>query len=125
MFLYLVNLNSSYVIHLLPLFLMSIGISSLLVGISYIIASQNMDLEKTSGYECGFDPFSDARNPFYIQFYIIALLFIVFDVEVILFVPFIASIKYIGFTGYYSMMMFILLLIISLYHEWNKKCIEF
>lgn len=125
MFLYLINLYNGYIIYLLPFFLLSFGISALLVGISYIVALQNMDLEKTSGYECGFDPFNDARDPFYIQFYIIALLFIIFDIEVIFFVPFIAALKYISFIGYYTMITFIILLIVSLFHEWNKKCIEF
>lgn len=125
MYLYLYNYYSGYIIYLFPFFLMSFGISSLLIGIAYIIAYQNMDLEKTSGYECGFDPFNDARDPFYIQFYIIALLFIIFDIEVIFFVPFIASLPYISPIGYYFMIIFILLLIVSLYHEWNKKCIEF
>lgn len=125
MFLYLVNLYNGYIIYLLPFFLISFGISSLFIAISYLVALQNMDLEKTSGYECGFDPFNDARDPFYIQFYIIALLFIIFDIEVIFFVPFIASLQYLSLIGYYTMISFILLLIISLYHEWNKKCIEF
>lgn len=125
MLLYLFNLYNHYIIYLLPFFLLSFGISALLVAISYIVALQNMDLEKTSGYECGFDPFNDARDPFYIQFYIIALLFIIFDIEVIFFVPFIASIQYISFIGYYTMITFIVLLIVSLFHEWNKKCIEF
>jgi NADH:ubiquinone oxidoreductase subunit 3 (subunit A) len=123
--LYLVNFYNGFIIHLLPFFLLSAAISSLLIGISYLVANQNMDLEKTSGYECGFDPFNDARDPFYIQFYIIALLFIIFDIEVIFFIPFIASLKYLSIIGYYSMFLFIILLIVSLYHEWNKKCIEF
>nr|YP_009370847.1 NADH dehydrogenase subunit 3 [Pharyngomonas kirbyi]ARO48013.1 NADH dehydrogenase subunit 3 [Pharyngomonas kirbyi] len=108
----------------MPFFLLSAGISTLLVAISYLVANQNMDVEKTSGYECGFDPFNDARDPFYIQFYIVALLFIIFDIEVIFFVPFVASIKYLTVIGYYFMFIFIVLLITSLFHEWNKKCIE-
>lgn len=125
MMLILLNLKNGYIIYLLPFFLLSIGISTLLIGISYIIANQNMDIEKTSGYECGFDPFNDARDPFYIQFYIIGLLFIIFDIEVIFFIPFVASLQYLSTIAYYSMFFFIILLIISLYHEWNKKCIEF
>lgn len=125
MYLFLVNLYNGYIIYLLPFFLLSFGISALLIALSYLIALQNMDLEKTSGYECGFDPFNDARDPFYIQFYIIALLFIIFDIEVIFFVPFIAALKYLTFLGYYTMACFVVLLIISLYHEWNKKCIDF
>lgn len=125
MFLYLFNFHHGYIIYLLPFFLLSLGISFLFIGIAYVLANQNMDIEKTSGYECGFDPFNDARDPFYIQFYIIALLFIIFDIEVIFFLPFVASLPYIIPLGYYFMVLFILLLIVSLYHEWNKKCIEF
>lgn len=119
------NLINNNIIYLLPYFLLAFGISTLLIALSYMLVSQNMDLEKTSGYECGFDPFNDARDPFYIQFYIIALLFIIFDIEVIFFIPFISSLKYINWFGYFFMILFILMLIISLYHEWNKKCIEF
>lgn len=125
MYLVIYNLINHNIIYLFPYFLLSFALSCLLIGISYLVANQNMDLEKTSGYECGFDPFNDARDPFYIQFYIIALLFIIFDIEVIFFLPFIAALKYITFIGYSFMLLFILMLIISLYHEWNKKCIEF
>lgn len=125
MYLVVYNLINHNIIYLFPYFLLSFALSCLLIGISYLVANQNMDLEKTSGYECGFDPFNDARDPFYIQFYIIALLFIIFDIEVIFFLPFIAALKYITLIGYSFMLLFILMLIISLYHEWNKKCIEF
>ena len=62
-------------------------ISSLALGLSYFIAIQAPDLEKTSAYECGFEPFEDARNKFDVRFYIVAILFIIFDLEVAFLFP--------------------------------------
>ena len=65
----------------------SIGLSGVLFGLSYAFIHQNPDLEKTSAYECGFNPFEDARNKFDVRFYVVAILFIIFDLEVIFLCP--------------------------------------
>ncbi len=62
-------------------------ISGVVLGLSYFIAIQAPDLEKTSAYECGFEPFEDARNKFDVRFYIVAILFIIFDLEVAFLFP--------------------------------------
>lgn len=64
-----------------------IGLCLILLGISYCLSDSNVYLDKVSGYECGFDPFSDARDPFNIKFYLVSILFIIFDVELIFFFP--------------------------------------
>ena len=65
----------------------SIGLSGVLFGLSYAFIHQNPDLEKTSAYECGFNPFEDARNKFDVRFYVVAILFIIFDLDVIFLCP--------------------------------------
>ena len=72
----------------------SIGLSGVLFGLSYAFIHQNPDLEKTSAYECGFNPFEDARNKFDVRFYVVAILFIIFDLEVIFLCPW--SLVYVG-----------------------------
>lgn len=121
----LINFIDNNVFVLLPYLVLAFAISCILVALSYLIVTQNIDLEKNSGYECGFDPFSDARDPFYIQFYIISLLFIIFDIEVVFFLPFIITIEYTNIYTYYVFMIFVILLVQSLYYEWYKKCLEF
>src|SRR5690349_13280731 len=78
-------------------------IVSIILGLCYIISSNNLYYEKSSGYECGFDPFSDVREPFYVKFYLIAILFIIFDVEVIFFFPWIFSLFQISYFGLWMM----------------------
>jgi NADH:ubiquinone oxidoreductase subunit 3 (subunit A) len=83
MFKYTIYSNLNYLIYSILIF----GVSCLLLGICYLISINNHYFEKTTSYECGFDPFSDTRNPFEIKFYLIAILFIIFDVEIIFFLP--------------------------------------
>lgn len=73
--------------HVIIFFLLSCGLSFLLLGICYLLSENNLYFDKVDGYECGFDPFSDARDPFYIKFYLVAILFLLFDVEIIFFFP--------------------------------------
>lgn len=79
-------LTKNYII-LLTCISFSILLGLIILSLSYIIAVQNPDAEKMSAYECGFEPFEDARNKFDIRFYIVAILFIIFDVEVIYLFP--------------------------------------
>ena len=64
-----------------------LGLCLVLLGLGYIIADHNLYYEKTQGYECGFDPFSDAQDPFNVKFYLISILFLLFDIELIFFLP--------------------------------------
>jgi NADH-quinone oxidoreductase subunit A len=99
-------------------------IVSIILGICYIISGNNLYYEKTSGYECGFDPFSDAREPFYVKFYLIAILFIIFDVEIIFFFPWIFSLVQISFYGLYVMYIFLMILLIGFIYEWKKGSLD-
>jgi len=88
-----------------------------IIGLSYILAVQNPNTEKISAYECGFEPFEDARNEFNVSFYIVAILFIIFDVEVIYLFPWCLTLNYIGFFGIWSMIGFIIILAIGFVYE--------
>nr|APX40609.1 NADH dehydrogenase subunit 3 [Chaetocnema paganettii] len=83
------------------------------------------DREKNSPFECGFDPSSNARLPFSLHFFLIAIIFLIFDVEITLLIPFIYTIKICNMMNY-SMLLsfFILMLLIGLYHEWNQGALE-
>ena len=71
----------------MPLILFSLFLGLIIFSLSYLIAIKNPDTEKMSAYECGFEPFEDARNKFDVRFYIVAILFIIFDIEVVYLFP--------------------------------------
>lgn len=99
----------------------SLGLSCLFVGICYLLSNNIYYFEKITSYECGFDPFSDTRDPFEIKFYLIAILFIIFDVELIFFLPWIICQKHLLLFGYYTMYLFFFILMIGFFYEF-KKC---
>ena len=93
--------------------LISFIISLIVFLLSYVFASQSYDSEKLSAYECGFQPFEDARNKFDIKFYLVAILFIIFDLEVSFLFPWAMCIKDIGFVGFWWMFFFLIILTIG------------
>lgn len=104
-------------------------LSFILVFLGYLVGNirvpySSVSYEKISSYECGFDAFSDAREPFDVKFYLIAILFIIFDVEVIFFFPWIFCLKYIFYQGFYFMFIFIGILMIGYGYEWRKGCMD-
>lgn len=99
-------------------------LSSLIILLCYIISLKNPYTEKNNGYECGFDPFSDARSPFHIKFYLISIIFIIFDVEVAFFFPWAICLKELMFFGYYTMYLFLVILAVGFVYEWKKGCLE-
>lgn len=97
--------------------LFSLALGLIIISLSYFFAIQNPYIEKISAYECGFEPFDDARNEFDVSFYIVAILFIIFDVEVIYLFPWCLTLHYIGFFGIWSMICFIILLTVGFIYE--------
>ncbi len=91
----------------------------------YIIADHNWYSEKLTGYECGFDPFSDARDPFDIKFYLVSILFILFDIELLYFFPWISSIYEINIFGFFTMLSFYIMLLLGFFYEWKKNSLSF
>lgn len=96
-----------------------------IVAACYLIGTGRSYYEKTSGYECGFDPFSDAREPFSVKFYLIAILYIIFDVETIFFLPACLCVHQIGIFGFFMFYTFVMILTIGFVYEWKKSAIEF
>ena len=102
---------------------------SLVIGLAllvapFIVAYQNPDPEKLSAYECGFNPFDDARMKFDVRFYLVAILFIIFDLEVAFLFPWAVAFKDIGWFGFTSMMIFLGVLTVGFTYEWRKGALE-
>lgn len=114
--------NDSLILHeYLPIFIFIILatiISLVIVTLSYLLARQNPDIEKLSTYECGFEPYEDARTQFDVKFYLIAILFIVFDVEIMFMLPWSIVISKINVLGFWSMIDFTIELGIGLIYVW-------
>ena len=92
--------------------------------LSFVIGSSKPDREKLSAYECGFEAFDDARGRFDVRFYLVAILFIIFDLEVAFLFPWAISLGQIGIYGFWSMMFFLLILTIGFVYEWKKGALE-
>ncbi len=99
-------------------------IAAALVVAPYIVAYRNPDPEKLSAYECGFNSFDDARMKFDIRFYLVSILFIIFDLEVAFLFPWAVSFGEIGMLGFWSMMVFLGVLTIGFIYEWKKGALE-
>ena len=94
------------------------------VAASYIIARQRPDSEKISAYECGFEAFDDARRQFDVRFYLVAILFIIFDLEIAFLFPWAISLGAIGMLGFWSMVVFLAVLTVGFVYEWKKGALE-
>ena len=103
---------------------LSIGISAALLVVPFAVAYQNPDPEKLSAYECGFNAFDDARMKFDVRFYLVAILFIIFDLEVAFLFPWAVAFKDVGWFGFTSMMIFLGVLTIGFIYEWRKGALE-
>ncbi|MFQ5785211.1 MAG: NADH-quinone oxidoreductase subunit A [Alphaproteobacteria bacterium] len=117
----------SMLVEYLPIllfFAIAVAIAVAIVGASYVIASQRPDNEKLSPYECGFDAFSDTRGRFDVRFYLVTLLFIIFDLEVAFLFPWATVLGDIGIFGFWSMMIFLAVLTIGFIYEWKKGALE-
>jgi len=110
----------SIIIFLFIALALSIGF----VFINFILSPKNPDPEKLSTYECGFEAFSDSRIEFDIRFYLVAILFIIFDLEIAFLFPWAISLGNIGLLGFFSMMIFLSVLTIGFIYEWKKGALE-
>jgi len=102
----------------------AVGLSGVLVIASYIVAQQKPDPEKLSAYECGFDAFEDARGRFDVRFYLVAILFIVFDVEVVFMYPWAVLFRELGLFGFIEMTIFVAVLAVGFLFAWRKGALE-
>jgi NADH-quinone oxidoreductase subunit A len=102
----------------------AVALAGIIVLASYVMARQNPEAEKLSAYECGFAPFEDARRQFDVRFYLVAILFIIFDLEVAFLFPWAITLGKIGLFGFFSMMAFLGVLTIGFIYEWKKGALE-
>jgi len=100
------------------------ALAAVMVILPLIANPPRPDAEKLSAYECGFDAFGDARGKFDVRFYLVAILFIIFDLEVAFLFPWAVSLGNIGVDGFWSMMIFLFILTIGFIYEWNKGALE-
>ena len=94
------------------------------VVLNFAFSPKNPDPEKLSAYECGFEPFNDSRMEFDIRFYLVAILFIIFDLEVAFLFPWAITLNSIGLFGFWSMMFFLFILTVGFIYEWKKGALE-
>jgi NADH-quinone oxidoreductase subunit A len=92
--------------------------------INFLFSPKKPDPEKLSAYECGFEPFNDSRMEFDIRFYLVAILFIIFDLEIAFLFPWAISLGKIGFLGFISMMIFLVILTVGFIYEWKKGALD-
>ncbi len=119
--------SNAFLIEYLPILIfmvIAIGISVAMVAGSMLLGKQNPDPEKLSAYECGFDAFTDARNKFDVRFYLVCLLFIIFDLEIAFLFPWAVSLGSIGLFGFWSMVVFLGILTVGFIYEWRKGALD-
>ena len=102
----------------------AIGLSCAFVVVNLILSPKNPYPEKLSAYECGFEPFEDSRIEFDVRFYLVAILFIIFDLEIAFLFPWAISLGKIGILGFSSMMIFLGILTIGFIYEWRKGALD-
>ena len=101
-----------------------LGLGLLMVGAGSFVSPNRPDPEKLSPYECGFEAFEDARMKFDVRYYLIAILFILFDLEIAFLFPWAVVLPEIGFFGFASMMVFLFILVVGFIYEWKKGALE-
>ena len=117
------NFLSEYFSIILFLFI-ALGLSFEFILANFLAAPSNPDPEKLSAYECGFEAFDDSRMEFDVRFYLVAILFIIFDLEIAFLFPWAISLGNIGALGFWSMMIFLSVLTIGFIYEWKKGALE-
>ena len=109
---------------ILIFFGLAVALAIVLSISAVIVAVRNPDPEKVSVYECGFDPFDDSRMRFDVRFYLVAILFIIFDLEIAFLFPWAVAFKDVGLFGFWSMIVFLGVLTIGFTYEWKKGALE-
>lgn len=102
----------------------SVVLSLIIFVLSFIVSQKADDREKLTAYECGFNPFEDSRNEFDVRFYLVAILFLIFDLEISFLFPFVVSFSSINSVGLYSMLFFLFVLTIGFVYEWQKGALD-
>ncbi len=118
------DLLSSQYLPILLFLAIAIGLSCVIIIIPFILSKGKPDSQKLSSYECGFEGEGRVRNEFDVQFYLVAILFIIFDLEIAFLFPWAVSLGKIGVFGFWSMMVFLTLLTVGFIYEWKRGALE-
>ena len=102
----------------------ALGLSAGFIVLNFLFSPKNPDPEKLSAYECGFEAFGDSRMEFDVRFYLVAILFIIFDLEIAFLFPWAISLGNIGTLGFWSMMIFLFVLAVGFVYEWKKGALD-
>ena len=102
----------------------ALGLSVGFIVLNFLFSPKNPDPEKLSAYECGFEAFGDSRMEFDVRFYLVAILFIIFDLEIAFLFPWAISLGNIGDLGFWSMMVFLFVLTVGFVYEWKKGALD-
>ena len=102
----------------------ALGLSLGFIVLNFLFSPKNPDPEKLSAYECGFEAFSDSRMEFDVRFYLVAILFIIFDLEIAFLFPWAISLGNLGSLGFWSMMFFLFVLTVGFVYEWKKGALD-
>ncbi|MHC8441390.1 MAG: NADH-quinone oxidoreductase subunit A [Candidatus Eutrophobiaceae bacterium] len=105
---------------------LALGFVLMLIGLTVgrFLSHAKTDSEKTSPYECGFEAFEDARMKFDVRYYLVAILFILFDLEIAFLFPWAVALDDIGIAGFWAMMLFLLVLVVGFVYEWRRGALE-
>ena len=104
--------------------IIALGLSVAFIVLNFILSPKKPDPEKLSAYECGFEPFDDSRIEFDVRFYLVAILFIIFDLEIAFLFPWAITLGNIGLLGFCSMMIFLFILTVGFIYEWKKGALD-
>ena len=118
---------ADYLFEYLPILIfifIALGLAIGMTLLSFVVGDSKPDSEKLSAYECGFEAFDDARGRFDVRFYLVAILFIIFDLEIAFLFPWAISLGNIGLLGFSSMMIFLFILTIGFIYEWKKGALD-
>jgi NADH-quinone oxidoreductase subunit A len=115
--------KNEYLIILIFL-IFSMVLTALIIGASYFLAKQNPDPEKLSAYECGFEPYEDARHVFDIKFCVIAILFLIFDIEIMFLLPWCTALSKLDLLGFWSTIDFLIELSVGFFYVWYVKALD-
>ena len=119
----ILDLLKDYLSIIIFLFI-ALGLSVGFIVLNFLFSPKNPDSQKLSAYECGFEAFSDSRMEFDVRFYLVAILFIIFDLEIAFLFPWAISLGNLGSLGFWSMMIFLLVLTIGFIYEWKKGALD-
>ena len=111
-------------IFILVFIVIGAGMAIAMYLLSKILSPSSPDTEKLSAYECGFEAFDDARSKFDVKFYLVSILFIIFDLEIAFLFPWAVSLSNIGALGFYSMMFFLFILTVGFIYEWKNGALD-